>query len=277
VKLTVMIEGQEDVSWADWRRLAELTETLGFEGLMRSDHYLSVAGRTERGALDAWGTICALAPLTERIRLGTLVSPVTFRPAAVLAKLALTADQVSGGRIDVGMGTGWNQAEHDAFGLTLPPMEERFDLLERQVSDVTRYWRETKPEPTGLRLIFGGQAKRRAAALAAQHADEYNILYCTPEQARDRRARLADHLTLSMMTGFIIGTTSQQVDERRARVKDWTGHAGNDSWLIGTPDEVLEQIRAYAEAGVERIMLQHHLHSDDDALRLVAEEVLPRC
>jgi alkanesulfonate monooxygenase SsuD/methylene tetrahydromethanopterin reductase-like flavin-dependent oxidoreductase (luciferase family) len=277
MKLTVMIEGQEDVSWADWQRLAALTEELGFEGLMRSDHYLSVAGKTERGALDAWGTICALAPNTERIRLGTLVSPVTFRPAAVLAKLALTADQASGGRIDVGMGTGWNEPEHDAFGLALPPMEERFDLLEQQVGDVTRYWRETKPEPRNLRLILGGQAKRRAAALAAQHADEYNILYSTPEQVRDRRARLDERLTLSMMTGFIIGTTDQQVDERRARIKDWTGHAGNETWLTGTPDQVVEQIGTLEQAGLDRIMLQHHLHSDDDALRLIAEEVLPRC
>jgi alkanesulfonate monooxygenase SsuD/methylene tetrahydromethanopterin reductase-like flavin-dependent oxidoreductase (luciferase family) len=275
MKLTLMIEGQEDVSWADWQRLATLAEELGFEGLMRSDHYLSVSGRAERCALDAWGTICALGPLTERIRLGTLVSPVTFRPAAVLAKLALTADHASNGRIDVGMGTGWNEAEHDAFGLALPPMDERFDLLERQVTDVTRYWRETKPAPLNIRLLLGGQAKRRAAALAAQHADEYNILYCTPEQVRDRRARLDERLTLSMMTGFIIGTTDQQVDERRARIKDWTGHAGNETWLTGTPDQVVEQIRTLEQAGLDRIMLQHHLHSDDDALRLIAEEVLP--
>lgn len=270
-----MIEGQEDVAWRDWQRLADLAEELGFEGLMRSDHYLSVAGRTERGALDAWGTICALAPNTERIRLGTLVSPVTFRPAAVLAKLALTADHASNGRIDVGMGTGWNEAEHDAFGLELPPMDKRFGLLERQVGDVTRFWRETRPEPIGIRLILGGQAKRRAAALAAEHADEYNVLYCTAEQVRERRARLADHLTMSMMTGFIIATDARGVDERRARIRDWTGHEGNETWLTGTPDEVVAQIKALEAAGLDRIMLQHHLHSDDDALRLIANEVLP--
>ena len=270
-----MIEGQEDVSWRDWQRLADLTEELGFEGLMRSDHYLSVAGRDERGALDAWGTICALAPTTERIRLGTLVSPVTFRPAAVLAKLALTADQASHGRIDVGMGTGWNQAEHDAFGLELPPMDERFGRLEQQVRDVRRFWRETKPDPIGIRLILGGQAKRRAAALAAEHADEYNVLYCTADQVRERRTRLAGHVSMSMMTGFIIGTDQRAVDDRRARIRDWTGHDGNETWLTGTPGEVVEQIRALEQAGLDRIMLQHHLHSDDDALRLIADEVLP--
>ncbi len=162
---------------------------------MRSDHYLSVAGHS-RGALDAWGTICALGPLTERIRLGTLVSPVTFRPAAVLAKLALTADHTSGGRIDLGIGTGWHQAEHDAFGLTLPPMKERFDLLEQQVADVVRFWEETLPAPVQSprpRIILGGKAGKRAAALASTYADEYNLLFVTPEVVRReaRRARRA--------------------------------------------------------------------------------------
>jgi alkanesulfonate monooxygenase SsuD/methylene tetrahydromethanopterin reductase-like flavin-dependent oxidoreductase (luciferase family) len=275
VKVALMIEGQEDVSWPDWQRLATLAEEGGFEALMRSDHYLSVSGKGERGALDAWGTICALGPLTERIRLGTLVSPVTFRPAAVLAKLALTADHISGGRIDVGMGTGWHQAEHDAFGLELPPMDERFDLLERQVEDVRRFWTETKPEPIGIRLILGGQAKRRAAALAARHADEYNILYSTPDQVRERRAVLDASLTLSMMTGFIIGTDRRQADERRARIRDFTGHDGNETWLTGTPEQVVEQLRALEEAGLDRVMLQHHLVDDDDAVRLLANEVIP--
>ncbi len=270
-----MIEGQEGVSWADWQRLAGLAEDGGFDALMRSDHYLSVAGKSERGALDAWGTICALGPLTERIRLGTLVSPVTFRPAAVLAKLALTADQTSDGRVDLGMGTGWHQAEHDAYGLTLPPMAERFEPLERQVADVTRFWAEHEPKPTGLRIILGGQAKRRAAGLAAAHAAEYNVLFSTPEQVRAARARIAPHVGLSMMTGVIVGTTPQQVDERRAKIKDFMGDAGNDTWLVGSPAEVVTQIKALAEAGLDRIMLQHHLFGDDDAVKLIADDVLP--
>ncbi len=276
MKLVVMIEGQEGVTWADWQRLAALTEELGFDALMRSDHYLSVAGEGERGALDAWGTICALGPLTERIRLGTLVSPVTFRPAAVLAKLALTADQTSGGRVDLGMGTGWHQAEHDAFGLDLPPMDQRFGQLEQQVTDVHRYWDEHEPEPVGLRLILGGQAKRRAAALAKAFAAEYNVLFNTTEQVAAARERIDESVGLSMMTGFAIGTTTAQADARRAKIKDFMGDDGNETWLIGTPDIVVDQIKALAEAGLDRIMLQHHLFADDDHLRLVAEEVLPR-
>ncbi len=286
MKLALMIEGQEDVTWDDWRNLARLAEEHGYEALMRSDHYLSVMGKSERGALDAWGTICALGPLTERIRLGTLVSPVTFRPAAILAKLALTADHTSGGRIDVGMGTGWWEAEHDAFGLELPPMPERFALLERQVGEVTDLWKETKPAPLQQphpRLILGGQAKRRAAALAARHADEYNLLYCTPDTVRAKAADLRratdaagrEPLALSMMTAFAVGETRTDVDRRLDQIEARTGSRGNETWLTGTPGEVIEQIGALAEAGVGRLMLQHHLHRDDEAVALVAESILP--
>ena len=278
MKLALMIEGQEDVTWQDWRRLAELAESHGYQALMRSDHYLSVGGRTERGALDAWGTICALGPMTERIRLGTLVSPVTFRPAAVLAKLALTADHVSGGRIDVGMGTGWNEGEHAAFGLELPPMKQRFAQLEQQVADVTRFWDEFLPDPVQQprpRLVLGGQAKPRAAALAARYAQEYNVLYSTPEQVAEKRALLDDRLELSMMTGFAIGETQADVDRRLDELEATTGMRGNETWLIGTPDEVIGQIRRLADAGLDRIMLQHFLHRDDDAVALIAQAILP--
>jgi alkanesulfonate monooxygenase SsuD/methylene tetrahydromethanopterin reductase-like flavin-dependent oxidoreductase (luciferase family) len=278
VKLALMVEGQEDVTWADWRNLASLAEEHGYEALMRSDHYHSITGPSERAALDAWGTICALGPLTERIRLGTLVSPVTFRPAAILAKLALTADHTSGGRIDVGMGTGWWQTEHDAFGLDLPPMPERFALLERQVADVTRFWAETKPEPVQKphpRLILGGQAKPRAAALAARYADEYNLLYNTPDEVREKRAVLDARLTLSMMTGFAVAETEAGVEERLDRIQAYTGSRGNHTWLIGTPDRVIEQISALADAGLDRIMLQHLLHRDDESVALIAEAIMP--
>src|SRR4051812_29721828 len=190
---TVMVEGQEGVGWADWLALAGAAEELGFEGLRRSDHYFSVSGAGERGALDAWGTINALAAVTTRIRLGTLVSPVTFRPPAVLAKLALTADHVSGGRIDVGFGTGWWQAEHERFGFPFPPLGERMDELERQLETVQRLWRDTEPAPVQQprpRVIMGGAAKSRGARLAARWADEYNVLSVTPQQARAHREAL---------------------------------------------------------------------------------------
>jgi alkanesulfonate monooxygenase SsuD/methylene tetrahydromethanopterin reductase-like flavin-dependent oxidoreductase (luciferase family) len=291
-----MIEGQEGVAWDDWLALARAAEDGGYEALLRSDHYFSVAGLQGRGALDAWGTINALAAVTERIRLGTLVSPVTFRPAAVLAKLALTADHVSGGRIDVGMGTGWWQEEHERYGFAFPPMGERMDELERQLGDVTRYWAETPPAPVQSprpRIVLGGQAKRRSTGLAARYADEYNCLYVDPDEARARGERLAraceaegrEPLRLSIMTGFVVAEDEAGLREQAQRHMAWTGETGDTdawlrsraqdtSWLIGTPAQVVERIGEYAAAGVGRIALQHHLFRDRDVLALIARDVL---
>ena len=136
VRIALMIEGQEDVTWEDWVALADACERSGVETLFRSDHYLSVEGETERGALDAWGTINALAARTTTLRLGTMVSPTSFRHPSVLAKLATTADHVSGGRIDLGMGTGWSEIEHTAYGFPFLSMKERMDVLEEQLEIV---------------------------------------------------------------------------------------------------------------------------------------------
>src|SRR5918997_606132 len=135
-----MIEGQEDVTWDDWRAPAGACEQHGVETLFRSDHYLSVFGRGERGSLDAWATIAALAATTSTLRLGTLVSPATFRHPSELAKVVATVDHVSGGRIEVGMGTGWSEPEHEAFGFPFPPLGERMALLEEQLQVVSGQW-----------------------------------------------------------------------------------------------------------------------------------------
>jgi alkanesulfonate monooxygenase SsuD/methylene tetrahydromethanopterin reductase-like flavin-dependent oxidoreductase (luciferase family) len=138
VRINLMVEGQEDVTWDQWVALAGACEEAGLEGLFRSDHYLSVAGRTDRGSLDAWATLSALAASTERIRLGTMVSPATFRHPSVLAKMAVTADHVSGGRVELGIGAGWLEAEHRAHGFPFPAASTRLELLEEQVEIVHR-------------------------------------------------------------------------------------------------------------------------------------------
>src|SRR5262245_51195870 len=131
-----MIEGQEDVTWEDWVALAAACEQSGVGTMFRSDHYLSVVDRSERGSLDAWATIAALAAVTEKLRLGTMVSPATFRHPAVLAKMAVTADHVSGGRVELGIGAGWWEREHEVYGFDLPPISPRLDLLEEQMQVV---------------------------------------------------------------------------------------------------------------------------------------------
>src|ERR671918_772621 len=194
-----MIEGQEGVSWEEWLALALACEEHGLEGLFRSDHYHSLDPGPDLGSLDAWTTLAALAARTERIRLGTLVSPATFRHPAVLAKSAVTVDHVSGGRVEVGMGAGWHAGEHRAFGFPFPDDRERLDILEEQLEVVHRLWDGDdspfqgrhyrldgvahRPRPVQRPhppLILGGAGGARSARLAARWADEYNTSLATP-------------------------------------------------------------------------------------------------
>src|SRR4051812_11207543 len=242
MRVALMIEGQEDVTWEDWVALAETCEAAGVEALFRSDHYLSVSGANERGALDAWATINALAARTTTLRLGTLVSPTSFRHPSVLAKLATTADHISGGRIELGMGTGWSEVEHAAFGFPFHAMAERMDVLAEQLEIVhDGHWGEgpfsfrgahytldeldARPKPLQRPhppLIMGGAAGPRAARLAARFADEYNTVLPTLEEIAERRARIVaaceaagrEPIPFSVMATTVIGPDASAHDPR---------------------------------------------------------------
>lgn len=314
MRIALMIEGQEGVSWDDWRTIALTAERGGFHALFRSDHYLSLMGfERERSAMDAWATLSALAVVTSRLRLGTLVSPVTFRHPSELAKVAATVDHVSGGRVELGMGAGWNEREHAAYGFPFPPLGERFDVLEEQVEIVLRSWTETEvtfagkhyrlegltalPHPVQQppTLLLGGQAGPRAAALAARFAAEYNSIPTGREEVALRRERLdracesagrdPATLPLSLMAPIIAGETRAEVESRAAAVLARTGRADEDvaafleertgPWLVGTPAQLLDQLGELADLGVSRVMLQHLVHEDLDTVELVAEQVIP--
>ena len=289
-----MIEGQEGVEWEHWLALAAACEQSGLEGLFRSDHYLSAFGRKERGTLDAWATLAALAARTERIRLGTLVSPVTFRHPSVLAKNALTVDHVSGGRVELGLGAGWNVEEHEAFAFDFPDLPERMAMLEGQLEVVTRQWAEMNPKPVQQPhppLIVGGAAGPRSLDLAVRFADEYNTTFASPEECAERRRRLdracerhgRDPATIrfSLMTFGFVGTDRAEVERRRRAVAKAIGRSPdevprrNDGALVGTVDEVVARLRVYEEAGVERVMLQHLDHEDVAMVELLGAEVAP--
>ena len=300
-----MIEGQEDVTWEDWRALAAACDEHGVEALFRSDHYLSVDGRRERGSLDAWATIAALAAVTTTVRLGTLVSPATFRHPSELAKAVVTADHVSGGRVELGLGTGWNEDEHEAFGFPFPPLADRMSMLSEQLEVVTGEWAEgpfsfdgrhyrmrelealPKPvQPPRPNLIVGGLGRPRSLALAARFADEYNTVFKTAAECQEVRRDLdsacrregRDPIPLSLMTGWLAGSDRADLLDRAGRLAEWRGADGGgesflrslpESWLTGTLEEIAESLRELAEAGVERVMLQHLLHRDVDAVALI--------
>ncbi len=309
MRLSLMIEGQEDVTWAHWRALAATAERLGFDGLYRSDHYLSVEDRRERGALDAWGTICGLGPLTSTITLGTIVSPTSFRHPSVLAKLVVTADHISGGRVELGIGAGWWESEHLRYGFPFLSAPERFDVLEEQLEIITRSWGDepfsfsgahyaidqldARPKPLRegrVPIVLGGRGAPRGIALAVRYADEYNTPHVSPERCAEIRRKLdaaceeagrnPATLPLSLMNGFVVGRDEAEVAERGRRLAEWRGQDPataaeqldelRGTWLIGTTIEVAEQLEAYEAAGVRRVMLQHHLYEDDAALELMA-------
>jgi F420-dependent oxidoreductase-like protein len=313
VEIALMIEGQEDVTWEDWLALAAACEEHGVGTMFRSDHYLSVDDRRERGSLDAWATIAALAAVTEKLRLGTMVSPATFRHPAVLAKMAVTADHVSGGRVELGIGAGWWEREHEIYGFELPPIGPRLDALEEQMQVVLGHWgpgpfefegayfsaRELDALPKPVQrprppLILGGRGGNRSLRLAAKYADEYNTVMATPEEVRDIRARLdaaceaegrdPAGLPLSMMTGWLVGADAAELRDRAGRLSEWKGQDGAgeaylaslpETTIRGTVPEALEQLRALEEAGLTRLMGQHLLHRDLEAVALIGREVAP--
>ena len=307
MRVCLMIEGQESVTWEQWRALAKACEEGPIEALFRSDHYLSVMGAEGRGSLDAWTTLGALAAVTTTVRLGALVSPVTFRHPSVLAKSVVTADHISGGgRIELGMGTGWLEAEHSAYGFPFPPTGERFGLLEEQIEIVRRQWEEggldfegehyrirggnALPKPLSPpNLIVGGRARPRSLRLAARWADEYNLVMMTAEECVEavpmikRAWQDADRSepVISLMTSCIVGSDEVDLLERAHAVAEIRGDDATDpeaylrkerpNSLVGTVAQVRQQLAELEEVGVKRVMLQYLPHRDLDGVDYIAE------
>jgi alkanesulfonate monooxygenase SsuD/methylene tetrahydromethanopterin reductase-like flavin-dependent oxidoreductase (luciferase family) len=306
MRVCLMIEGQESVSWEDWLALAKACDESPIDALFRSDHYLSVMGRGDRGSLDAWATIAGLAAVTSDLRLGTLVSPATFRHPSVLAKNVVTADHISGGgRIELGMGAGWLEAEHAAYGFPFPSLGDRFELLEEQIEIVRRQWDEgplefegdhyrlsgnALPKPLSPpNLIVGGRAQPRSLRLAARWADEYNLVMMTADECAEavpvvrrawEEAERAEPV-ISLMTSCIIGSDEVDLLERAHAVAEIRGGDATDpeayveaerpNSLVGTVAQIHERLVQLEEIGVERVMLQYLTHRDLDGVDYIAE------
>jgi len=309
----LVIEGQENVTWRQWVDLAGACETHGFDGLFRSDHYLPFRRPAGWGATDAWSTITALGAITQRIRLGSLVSPIGFRHPSQLAKIVVTADHVSSGRVELGLGAGWLEVEHRAFGFPFASSAERSAALAEYVEVVHRLWHPSEhrvtfrgdhyqlddcealphavqdPHPP---LIVGGSAGPNGAALAAEWADEYNLYFLTPEGVAEKRERLTaaceaigrdpGSLRISLLLNMLVGSNAEDLADRAERLSrvqrsdaaDDVGGLGPER-LMGTPPQILERLQAYADAGIQRVFLQHLLHEDLETIEMVGEEVLP--
>ena len=307
MQLRIMTEPQQGATYDDLLAVAQESERLGFDAFFRSDHLQRIGdGDPGPGSTDAWVVLAGLARDTTRIRLGTMVSSATFRLPGPLAIAVATVDAMSGGRVELGLGSGWFDTEHASYGVPFPPVGERFDLLEEQLAIITGLWAtpggETfsfdgthytltdspglpKPVQSPLPVVIGGKGKRRTPELAARFAAEYNVPFDTPEVVaacfeRARRAceavgRDPASLVLSCAQTLAVGADEAEV---RRRVEaggndlDWVRAAG----LAGTPAEVADKIGRLAGLGATRVYLQVLDLTDLDHLRLAAAEVAPR-
>jgi F420-dependent oxidoreductase-like protein len=315
MRLVVFTEPEFGESYACLLRLAQVAEELGFFGFSCSDHYGTTTGaQRPPGPVDAWITLAGLARETTRLRLGTLVTPCTFRHPAALAVTVAEVDAMSGGRVELGLGTGHSAMEHTQFGIPFPDLSERYERLEEQLTIITGMWaapagerfshagrhyqltdNPALPKPVQQPrppILIGGRGPKRTPALAAAFADELNVSYLPPEEtgvAFDR-ARAACQaigrdpasLRFSVTQLLACGATDAAVDKRleRTPVVPATGRRpGTQGVLghaaVGGPAEVAARLRRYADIGAERAYLHCWDTSDHDHLRLVADQVLP--
>jgi len=308
MKIGIVVEGQMGLTYAQQRALAQRAEALGFDAFYRTDHYESFPGPADQATSDAWSVLAGLARETTTIALGTLVSPVTFRYPGEYAKVVATVQEMAGRRMHAGLGAGWHESEHRRYGFPFPDMPIRAAMLEEQLSIVRGLWSGSdgwsfsgahyqvsdalfrpKPEPTPW-IITGGEGSPRGMRIAAAHADEFNLTSSTPQIAREKFAALdaactaagRDPSTLvrSAMTGLLVGRHQSEYLGAVARFMAGIGGSGDPEaylaprrprWVSGTPEEALIQIRAFRDAGAQRLLLQHFLPLELEPLDLIAE------
>lgn len=305
--LRIFTEPQQGASYSRLLSVARATEELGFDAFFRSDHYLKMGGASGLpGPTDAWLTLAGLARETSRIRLGTLVTAMTFRLPGPLAISVAQVDEMSGGRVELGLGTGWYEDEHRAYGIPFPPLGERFDRFEEQLAAITGLWATPEGETFSMDgrfygftdspalpkpvqsprppIIIGGGGARRTPGLAARYADEFNLPFAPVTffaEQRDRVRAACDAVgrdpgTMRFSAALVVccGADEREIAHRAGRIgREPTELRENGA--AGTPDEVIATLRTYADAGASRIYLQVLDLDDLDHLSLLADAVLP--
>jgi alkanesulfonate monooxygenase SsuD/methylene tetrahydromethanopterin reductase-like flavin-dependent oxidoreductase (luciferase family) len=323
MRFALMIEAQMGLSYEDQLAIVQRAEAAGFESFFRSDHYAAFPGASDRPTTDAWVVIAGLARETKRITLGALVSPVTFRHPGNFVKLVTTVDHMSGGRIEVGVGAGWNEEDHEPLGLPFPEIGERADVLEDELELMHGLWTQPpgwsfdghqirvrngalRPGPVDVpgrprengrarpRIITGGGGSPRGYRIAAKYADEFNLSSTSPDDAPGKERQLDEAcraigrdprtLTRSAMVGTLIGRDDAAVERRANAVlgefgqdqsggRAWLGQR-RGRWVFGTPEEARAMAARFADAGIERLMLQDFLPRDLDHIDEMADALI---
>ena len=307
MQLRIFTEPQMGATYDDLLAVARRTEETGFDAFFRSDHYLTMGGDGLPGPTDAWATLAGLARETSRIRLGTLMTAGTFRLPGPLAITVAQVDQMSGGRVELGIGAGWFEAEHTAYGIPFPSLGERFDRYEEQLAVITGLWNtpagetfdfEGKhyrlsgspalPKPVqegGIPVIVGGAGKKRTPRLAARYAGEFNVpfssaadnarLFAGVRQACEEAGRDPASMVYSSALVLCVGKDEAEI-ARRAEAIGREVDELREHGVAGTPAEAVDILGRYAEAGAQRVYLQVLDLSDLDHLDLVAGDVAPQ-
>ncbi len=308
IDIAVFLEGQNGLTWPRWQRIAAASEDLGYAGLYRSDHFTN-ANPPDKESLELWVSLAWLASHTKRIEFGPVVSPISFRHPAFTARMAAAVDDLSGGRLSLGLGAGWQEREHNNYGFELLSKSERFDRFEEGVEVINSLLSSDDPidfsgqyfqieegillprpqRPGGPPIMIGGNGRKRTLPIAARYAREWNALMATPDRFVElnrymdillrEQSRDIKEVRRSMMVGCIFGRNKNQLEERvAARTK---GERTADDLrargvVVGTSNQMVDQISQLEEAGVQRLMLQWLDLDDIDGLEAIATNVLPQ-
>lgn len=306
IEVAIMIEGQNGLNWPRWQKIATAVEELGFAGLYRSDHYTN-ANPPDKDSLELWVSLTWLASHTSRIEFGPLVSPVSFRHPTMTARMASAVDDLSGGRLILGMGAGWQVREHTNYGWDLLELSERFDRFEEGLEVVSQLLHSDEPvdfeghyyqlnegillprpqRPGGPPILIGGNGPKKTLPLTAKYAQEWNAVYLPAAAFQERNERLTmlleqegrdpSAVRRSMMTGCVFGRDQAEVDNKVSGYNNQTVESLRERGLVvGTGDQMVEQLGKLAEAGVQRVMLQWMALDDLDGLAAMAQAVLPQ-
>jgi F420-dependent oxidoreductase-like protein len=301
--IAIMIEAQNGLTWPRWQKIVRTVEDLGFAGLYRSDHFTN-ANPPDMESLELWVSLTWLAAHTKGIEFGPLVSPVSFRHPALTARMAAAVDDLSGGRLTLGLGAGWQEREHSLFGFDLLEMKSRFNRFEEGLEVITRLLKSDAPvtfegkyyqlreatllpppvRPGGPRILVGGNGEKRTMSLVAKYAGEWNAIFAPPAEFARLSARLDEMLKAagrelksvrrSMMTGLRFGRTRKKLDEQLSARNQTAEELRKRGIVVGVGEEVVEQLKGLEKFGLQRVMLQWLELDDLDGLSALAKMVL---
>lgn len=303
-EMAIMIEGQNGLTWPRWQRIARTVEEAGFAGLFRSDHYTN--GRPpDLESLELWTSLTWLAGNTQRIEFGPLVSPVSFREPTMTARMAAAVDDLSGGRLTLGLGAGWQEREHHNFGHQLLAPPARMDRFEEGLEVIIRLLRSDEPvsfsgdyytlheaillprpqRAGGPPILIGGNGEQRTLPLTARYADEWNAVFVSAARYADLNSRLDELLVAegrqpedvrrSIMTGAVFARDEAGLQRKLQSYSRSAQELRESGMIVGSGDEIVEQVAAFASAGAARVMLQWLTLDDIDGLEALAETLLP--